>query len=161
MEWERQAGGEQMPTIRSEIEISAPPERVWEILTDPERLPQYSATIIEVSDATGPLDQVGARYRGVAKVYGRRIEGTWETTEVVPMRRIVQRGSAAGGGAATVIGTLEPTDRGTTRAVVEIDYQLPAGFLGEIANKLFIERSVERDVRHTNENLKALAEAGR
>jgi uncharacterized protein YndB with AHSA1/START domain len=149
-----------MPKVRSEIEISAPPERVWEILTDPERLPQYNATIIEVSDATSRLDQVGATYRSVAKVYGRRIEGTWEVTEVVPMRRIVQRGSAPGGGAATVIGTLEPTDRGTTRAAVEIDYQLPAGFLGEIANKLFIERSVERDVRYTNENLKALAEGG-
>jgi uncharacterized protein YndB with AHSA1/START domain len=149
-----------MPKIRSEIEIDAPPARVWEILSDPERLPEYSATIIEVSDATGRLDQVGSTYRGVAKVYGRRIEGTWEVTEVVPMRRIVQRGSAPGGGAATVIGTLEPTDRGTTRGAVEIDYQLPAGFLGELANKLFIERSVERDVRHTNENLKALAEGG-
>lgn len=149
-----------MPRIHSEIEIEAPPERVWEILTDPERLPEYNATIIEVSDATGRLDQVGSTYRGVAKVYGRRIEGVWEVTEVIPMRRIVQRGSAPGGGAATVSGTLEPTDRGTTRAAVEIDYELPAGFLGELANKLFIERSVERDVRHTNENLKALAEGG-
>jgi uncharacterized protein YndB with AHSA1/START domain len=149
-----------MPTIRSEIEIDAPPQRVWEILIDPERLPQYNATIIEVSDATGRLDQVGATYRAVARVYGRRIEGDWEVTEVVPLRRLVVRGLAPGGGAATVIGTLEPTDRGTTRAAVEIDYQLPAGFLGELVNKLFIERSIERDVRHTNENLKALAEGG-
>jgi uncharacterized protein YndB with AHSA1/START domain len=149
-----------MPKIRSEIEIDAPPERVWEIVSDPERLPQYNATIIEVSDATGRLDRVGTTYQGVAKVYGRRIEGGWEVTEVIPLRRIVQRGSAPGGGEATVVGTLEPTERGTTRSAVEIDYQLPAGFLGELANKLFIERSIERDVRHTNENLKALAEGG-
>lgn len=149
-----------MPKIRSEIEIDATPARVWEIVSDPERLPQYNATIIEVSDATGRLDQVGTTYRAVARVYGRRIEGTWEVTEVVPLRRIVQQGTAPGGGAATVIGTLEATDRGTTRSAVEVDYQLPAGFLGELANKLFIERSVERDMRHTNENLKALAEGG-
>ena len=148
-----------MPKIRNEIEIDAPPHRVWEILSDPERLPQYNTTIIEVSDATGRLDQVGTTYQAVARVYGRRIEGGWEVTEVTPLRRLVVRGSAPGGGAATVIGTLEPTDRGTTRAAVEIDYQLPAGFLGELANKLFIERSIERDVRHTNENLRALAES--
>lgn len=146
-----------MPKIRSEIQIDAPPERVWEILVDPMRLPQFNATIVEVSGATGRLDEVGAKYQAVTKVYGRRIEGPWEVTEVVPLRRMVQRGSAAGGASAIVDGTLEPSDGGT-RAAVEVDYQLPAGFLGDIANKLFVERSVERDVRHTMENLKALVE---
>lgn len=147
-----------MAKVRNEVQIDAPPERVWEILIDPERLPQYNATIVEVSDATGPLDQVGASYNAVAKVYGRRIEGRWEVTEVDPLRRIVQRASAGDEGAATVIGTIEPAGGGT-RAAVEVDYQLPAGFLGELADKLFVERSVERDVRHSGENLKALAEA--
>ena len=54
-------------------------------------------------------------------------------------------------------GTIEPSGGGT-RAAVEVDYQLPAGFLGEVANRLFIERSVERDVRHTLENLKERVE---
>jgi hypothetical protein len=42
-----------------------------------------------------------------------------------------------------------------------VDYQLPAGFLGELADKLFVERSVARDVQHSGENLKAIAEASR
>jgi len=146
-----------MPKVRSEIEIGAPPERVWEVLIDPERLPQYNVTIVEVSDATGPLDQVGSTYQAVTKVYGRRIEGRWEVTEVTPLRRTVQRGSGAGGASAIVDGTIEPSGDGT-RAAVEVEYQLPAGFLGEVANKLFIERAVERDVRHTMENLMALVE---
>lgn len=147
-----------MPKVRSEIEIAAPPERVWEVLVDPDRLPQYNVTIVEVSDATGRLDQVGSTYRAVTKVYGRRIEGPWEVTEVTPMHRIVQRGSGAGGASATVNGTVEPSGDGT-QAAVEVDYQLPAGFVGAVANKLFVERSVERDVRHTMENLKALVES--
>ena len=147
-----------MPKVRSEIKIGAPPERVWAVLIDPERLPQFNVTIVEVSDATGPLDQVGATYQAVSKVYGRRIEGRWEVTEVTPLRRTVQRGSGAAGASATVDGTIEPSGDGT-RAAVEVDYQLPAGFLGEVANKLFVERSVERDVRHTLENLKALVES--
>ena len=55
-------------------------------------------------------------------------------------------------------GTIEPSGDGT-RAGVDVDYQLPAGFLGEVAMRLFIERSVERDVRHTLENLKGLVES--
>jgi carbon monoxide dehydrogenase subunit G len=146
-----------MAKVRREIEIAAPPERVWEVLIDPERLPQYNVTIVEVHDPTGRLDQVGSAYDAISKVYGRRIEGRWEVTEVTPLRRIVQRGSGAGGASATVNGTIEPSGAGT-RAAVEVDYQLPAGFLGEVANRLFIERSVERDVRHTLENLKELVE---
>lgn len=146
-----------MASVRREIEIAAPPERVWEVLIDPERLPQYNVTIVEVHDPTGPLDQVGSAYDAVAKVYGRRIEGRWEVTDVTPLRRIVQRGAGAAGAKATVNGTIEPSGDGT-RAAVEVDYELPAGLLGEVANKLFIERSVERDVRHTLENLKELVE---
>ena len=146
-----------MSKVRSEIEIAAPPERVWEVLIDPERRPQYNVSIVEVHDPSGPLDQVGSAYDAVAKVYGRRIEGRWEVTEVSPMRKIVQRGSGGAGANATVNGTIEPSGEGT-RAAVEVDYQLPAGFLGEVANKLFVERSVERDVRHTLENLKELVE---
>ena len=146
-----------MASVRREIEIAASPERVWEVLIDAERLPQYNVTIVEVRNPTGPLDQVGSSYDAVAKVYGRQIEGRWEVTDVIPLRRIAQVAAGPGGSQATVNGTIEPSGDGT-RAAVEVDYQLPAGFLGEVANRLFIERSVERDVRHTLENLKELVE---
>lgn len=147
-----------MARIQHEVHIQAPPERVWQLVIDPQRIPEHNTTVVEVHDATGPLDHVGARYRSVSKVYGRRIEGPWEVTEVEPGRRLVVRGTAAGGGEVTVVTTLEPADGGT-RTAVEIDYTLPAGFLGEVANRLFVERSLEREVRHSADNFKALAEA--
>jgi hypothetical protein len=36
---------------------------------------------------------------------------------------------------------------------------LPGGFFGGIADKVFIERQIERDIKHSNENFKALCEA--
>jgi hypothetical protein len=39
------------------------------------------------------------------------------------------------------------------------DYELPGGFFGDMADKLFMERAIERDLRHSNQNLKALCEA--
>jgi uncharacterized membrane protein len=41
----------------------------------------------------------------------------------------------------------------------EMDYELPGGFIGGIAVKLFMERQIERDIKHSNENFKALCEA--
>jgi hypothetical protein len=38
-------------------------------------------------------------------------------------------------------------------------YELPGGFIGDLAFKLFAERAVERDLRHSNENFKAIVEA--
>jgi uncharacterized membrane protein len=42
---------------------------------------------------------------------------------------------------------------------MEVDYEVPAGFLGHIADRLFLEKAMERQMRHTAENFKALAEA--
>ena len=45
-----------------------------------------------------------------------------------------------------------------TEVVLEVDYELPAGIFGKVADKLFIERAVERDLRHSIENFKAFIE---
>jgi hypothetical protein len=36
---------------------------------------------------------------------------------------------------------------------------LPGGFAGSVADKLFVERAIERDVKHSMENFKAICEA--
>jgi hypothetical protein len=36
---------------------------------------------------------------------------------------------------------------------------VPAGFVDELADKLFVESAIERDARHSMENLKAICEA--
>lgn len=38
-------------------------------------------------------------------------------------------------------------------------YELPAGLFGQLADKLFLEKAMERDLRHSTENFKALVEA--
>ena len=49
--------------------------------------------------------------------------------------------------------------RARDAASPEVDCGLPAGTLDPIADKLFIERAAERDLRHSLENVKALLEA--
>ena len=140
------------------IHIDAPPERVFDLTVDAARLPEYMTNISEVKDVSGPLDRIGASYTGVMKIIGRRLEGHWEVVRVEKPAYVELLGTAPGGGRATFITRNEPKDGGTDRTV-ELDYELPAGFAGELADKLFVEKAIERDTRHSMENLKAICEA--
>jgi len=147
-----------MGHVRDTFHIDAPPDRVWALGTDPSRYAEWQAGLVEVRDISGPLDQVGSKYTAVYKVMGRRLEGTSEVTKVEPGRLIEERGSIIGGGPASTTIRIEPAADGTDMTV-ELDYDLPGGMIGDIADKLFMERAIERQIRHSNENLKALAEA--
>ena len=39
-----------------------------------------------------------------------------------------------------------------------MEYELAPGLLGQVLSKVFAERAIERDVKHSAENLKAVVE---
>lgn len=146
-----------MGHIRESLHIDAPIDQVWEIIAKPERAAEWQVGVEEVKGG-GPIDHVGARYSAVVKSMGRRLEFTSETTRVEKPRLLEQRASGAGGVQGTAGIALEPAGGGTD-ITFTMDYELPGGFVGGIADKLFMERALERDIRHGSENLKALCEA--
>lgn len=146
-----------MPQIHEELQIDAPVERIWALGGDPSRIPEWQTNVVEVRDVTGPLNEVGTRYTAVNRLAGRHIEGEWEVTRAEPMRELELRGTAPGGGRAVQQVRYTPRDGGTAVSV-DLDYELPGGFLGQFANRLFVERALQRDIRHSLENFKALCE---
>lgn len=141
------------------IHIDAPPERVFELAIQIERLPEWQANLVEVRDVAGPGDRIGTSWTAVLKIAGRKLESRWEITRAERPTRLESSGTAPGGGRATMVNRFEPAADGTDSSI-EIDYELPGGFVGDVADKLFVERSVERDTRHSAENFKAICEAG-
>ena len=147
-----------MGHVRQMIHIDAPPDAAYAFLTDANRIPEWNSSVVEVKDINGPLDTVGASYTAILKLGGRQLETRWETTKVEGKRLAEFVASSAAGGSATSTSTLEPADRGTD-LVLEVDYELPGGFVGGMADKLFVERAIERDIKHSLENVKAICEA--
>jgi len=45
-----------MSHVRHSIHIEAPPEQVWAIGRDPERMPEWNTTVVSVKDADGAAD---------------------------------------------------------------------------------------------------------
>jgi uncharacterized membrane protein len=147
-----------MGHIRESIHVDAPIGQVWELAANCERYLEWQTGIVEVKGCTGPIDHVGARYTSVYKAMGRSLEVTVEVTRAEKPRLIENKLTVPGGGHGTVLQMAEPAGRGTDLTLT-FDYELPGGFVGSVADKLFMERAIERDIRHGNENFKALCEA--
>ena len=138
--------------------IDAPPEKAFAVAIDAARIPEWNASVSEVRDITGSLDQLGSNYVSVLKLGGRLLEGRWEVSRVESPRLLEFTGTAPGGGRATATNRFEAVGAGTD-VTIEIEYELPGGFIGGMADKLFVERAIERDVKHSVENFKAICEA--
>ena len=138
--------------------IDAPPEKAFAVAIDAARIPEWNSSVSEVRDITGSLDQLGSNYVSVLKLGGRLLEGHWEVSRVESPRLLEFTGTAPGGGRATATNRFEAAGAGTD-VTIEIEYELPGGFFGGMADKLFVERAIERDVKHSVENFKAICEA--
>lgn len=147
-----------MGHVREQFHIDAAIEAVWDLAVDVQRFVEWRSGLVEVKDATGKLDRVGASYSPVLRFAGRKLDGHFEVTRVEKPNLLEEKGTSPGGGKATATLKLERAGSGTD-ASFEIDYELPGGFFGGIADKLFIERQIERDIKHSNANFKALCEA--
>lgn len=146
-----------MRHLRETFHIDAPIDHVWDLGADARRMPEWEPTTIEVRDAPDRIDWVGATYTSVVRVMGRQLTGSFETTEVDKPRLLVQKAALPGGGEAQVTVTLVASGDGTDETV-SIDYEMPGGFFGGVAEKL-LAGSMERDFHHGNENFRALCEA--
>jgi uncharacterized membrane protein len=146
-----------MGHVRLSDHINAPIDQVWDLNASCERLPEWNLNVLEVKDCQGRLDRVGARVTTVVRVMGRRIEGSQETTKVDKPHSFELKLVGAGGAKATVTGTYAEAGGGTD-ATIELDYDLPMGLFAGIGEKL-LGGSIERDLKHSMENFKALCES--
>lgn len=146
-----------MAHVKITEHVEAPIERVFDLFLDVKRWPEFMPGGIEVKEVTGPIDKVGTRIREAGKFMGRTAESWDEIVEIERPRMVKMKMEGSG---FKAIGTYRLTPAGTgTDVVVESDYELPAGFLGIVADRLFIEKAMERQMRHAGENMKAILEA--
>lgn len=146
-----------MGHLRESYHIDAPIDHVWEMNADCRRITEWDVNTIEAQGCPERLDRVGARFTSVSRVFGRRLTGTTETTKAERPHLFEQKIDLPGGGHAKVSLTFAEAGGGTDQTIA-IDYELPGGMFAGVAEKL-LSGSIQRDVRHSSENFKALCEA--
>ncbi len=141
-----------MAKLERSITISAPVERVFAYIEDPNSSVEWLPSLLEVKDITG--QGVGRHYRWAYKMVGLRLEGESSTIEHVPNERVVTQ--SKGGAVSTWTWTFKPHDGGTEINLV-VEYTIPVPVLGKVAEALVLKQN-ERELDLAMTNIKARME---
>jgi uncharacterized membrane protein len=135
--------------IRAPIEISAPPEAVWEWVSDPTRALDFFSGLTRWEVLSDEPTGLGARYRMLLRVGSAEVGGTVEVIEFDEARDMAwtsvtgldQRGR----------WRLRASPGGRTRVELRLAYGVAgAGFFGWIAERVaapIVKGHLERTVR--------------
>jgi uncharacterized protein YndB with AHSA1/START domain len=111
-----------MKRFSIDVDIAAPPERVWPVMFDVERWPEWTATVTEVARLeSGPL----AGGRRVRIRQPRPLPAVWQVTEINPGRNFTWVTRSPG-----VVVTARHAvvaSSGGTRATLSVEFE---GLLG-------------------------------
>jgi uncharacterized protein YndB with AHSA1/START domain len=103
---------------RTQIDIDAPPEHVWEVLADPENYPRWVVGADKIRDADPGFPAPGTRFYHRVGFGPLKIDDHTEVAEADPPRHIKLRAKARPFGTAYVTVELQPSPSGGTHVTM-------------------------------------------
>jgi uncharacterized membrane protein len=120
-----------MTVVTASVEVRAPSEFVWAVVSDPRNLPHWDRRIESVEDLPADGLAEGATYTTVMRFVAVRARVRAEVLEWDPPTR--SRVRLSGLLEATVTTTVTGLGAHRTRLEHEVDYRFHGGALGELA----------------------------
>jgi uncharacterized protein YndB with AHSA1/START domain len=105
---------------RNEQWIDAPPERVFEVLTDPHAYPEWVVGASETRDADAGFPAEGTSFYPRVGIGPAQTQAVTTVEQLDPPRRLVLRADAGAFGAARISFDLEPSGGGTQVTLREV-----------------------------------------
>jgi uncharacterized membrane protein len=142
-----------MTTVAAELEIAAPADRIYDVVTDAERLDDWLTLDTEVADPPPQPLREGAEFEQEVTVKGADVTVRWTATTAERPRLVELEGEAPGGARARARVELEALDDDRTRVAYRCDYAPPGGIFGRVVDRATggqsavsqqAERSLER-----------------
>jgi carbon monoxide dehydrogenase subunit G len=113
------------------VDVDAPPDKVWNVVSDPRNLPRWDRHISRVEGVPANGLHAGSEYDTEVRLLGARSRTTSKVIEIDPpsYAKVRVRGLID----ATVETWVEPTADGKTRLRHRVRYRFRGGPLGELA----------------------------
>ena len=148
------------------VDIDAPQEKVWQLITDPKQMELWSPVLRDLSyDPPGPI-RVGTIRRARIESSGKVHEVYTQVTHCDPPNFFTEisqgenrffMGSVK---SPQLTYRLEPEGQDRTIFTFTVQFEIP-GFLGRLLNKAIGESMLRAVVKQNFERLKTYAETGR
>jgi uncharacterized protein YndB with AHSA1/START domain len=149
-----------MKRVTAAIDIDAPPEKVWEVVMDPERLKDWVTIHRKLGRASkAPLEN-GSTVEQTLHLRGVSIKVHWTVEEAKRPEHAVWEGRGPARARAHTSYTLSPAGNGGTRFEYANEFKPPLGPIGTAANRVLMGGVPQREADRTLHRLKELLEAG-
>ena len=135
------------------ITIKSPVEKIFNYISEPENQPEIWPSLMEIKNVERFSDG-NIKNQWVYKMAGIRFEGTSESIDYVPNKRIVSK--TKGGVESTQTWTFQP-EGDKTRVSFEVEYTIPIPVLGKLAEAIIVKMN-EHEGETILANLKARME---
>jgi carbon monoxide dehydrogenase subunit G len=148
-----------MKAVRTSIEIAAPPERVWDVLMDPDRLGEWVTIHKKLGDVSDRPLKRGATIDQTLTLRGTSFKVKWKIAEFDRPTHAVWKGKGPAGSQAKTQYDLSKTADGNTLFHYVNEFKTPLGPLGSAAGQLVVGDASKREAERTLAQLKALVES--
>jgi len=141
--------------FETSIQMAAPPDRVWAVVTDLERLEDWVTIHRELLEAPPGGLAPGAEFRQRLAVAGQPFDVAWRVERLHAPSHLEWRGRGPFGSNARTAYRLEAVEGGGTRFHYKNEFSLPGGALGRIAGGAVAGRA-RREADESLERLRDL-----
>ncbi len=151
-----------MTDVSASIEIDAPPERVWDVIMDPDRYGDWVTIHRKLGHVdAGPLRH-GFQVEQTLCLHHANFKVKWSLDEVDAPHHAIWEGKGPAGSHARIVDRLTPLDGGErTRFDYRNEYSQPGGFVGRMASRMLVAGIAEREANRSLERLKTVVEHSR
>jgi|SRR5829696_4118463 len=147
-----------MTRVQSAIEIGAPPERVWAIVMDPERLGDWVTIHRRVEGVPTRLTR-GSTFEQTLNLRGAHLHVLWTVVDLEEPRRAVWEGQGPAHSRASIVYELQSLDERRTRFQYTNEFKPPGGPLGAVAGRVLVGGLSQREAQRSLQRLKQLVES--
>jgi uncharacterized membrane protein len=143
-----------MSLVTASIEISAPPEEVWETVMDPEQLQKWVTIHRRLVRADDPPPRKGFRMDQQIHLRGVNLQVHWKLVECCRPERAVWEGRGPARSRAHTEYVLRP-QRDSTVFDYRNEFRPPLGPLGAVVSRALVGGMPQREAARTLERLRS------
>jgi uncharacterized protein YndB with AHSA1/START domain len=147
-----------MSHVHAQIDIAAPPERVYDLMLDPDRLHEWVTIHRKVNRVDDGTPRAGYEMDQTLCLRHANFKVHWTLTEADRPHAATWEGRGPAGSYARTSYRLHPVDGGSTRFEYENEFKAPGGVLGAAASRVIVGGVPQREANRSLKKLKSLLE---